>query len=80
MSGLLCRASGQYDDYSHLFVGDATEHAVLSTKTGCVMDLAQNPTYAILDIACNKSVGSRYAVNKFMKAARNHGLDYELIP
>ena len=25
-------------------------------------------------------MGSRYAVNKFMKAAHNHGLDYELVP
>ena len=45
-----------------------------------MIDLAQNPTYVILDLGCTKSMGSRYAVSKFMKAARVHGLDYELIP
>ena len=25
-------------------------------------------------------MGSRYVVNKFMKAANTHGLDYELVP
>ena len=59
---------------------DATGHSFLSTKTGCVIDLAQNPTYFILDLGFTKSMGSRYAVNKFMKAARVHGLDYEIIP
>ena len=80
MSGLLCRASGRDDDYSQLFVEDVAGHSCLSTKTGCVIDLAQNPTYVILDIGCTKSMGSRYVVNKLMKAAHIHGLDYELIP
>ena len=80
MSGLLCRASGQDDDYSQLFVADVTGHSCLRTKTGCVIDLAQNPTYVILDLGCTKSMGSRYAVKKFMTAAHVHGLDYEIIP
>jgi len=45
-----------------------------------VIDLAQNPTYVILDLGWTKSVGSRYAVNKRMKAAHMHGSDYELVP
>ena len=28
----------------------------------------------------HKSMGSRYAVNKFMRAAHVHGLDYEIVP
>ena len=80
VSGLLCRSSGQEDDYSQLFLEDVNGHAFLSTKTGCVINLAQNPTYVILDLGCTKSMGSRYAVNKFIKAAHLHGLDYEIIP
>ena len=45
-----------------------------------MIDLAQNPTYVILDLGCTNSMGSRYAVNSFMKAAHVHGLDYEIIP
>ena len=59
---------------------DVTGHYFLSTKVVGVVDLAVNPTYVILDLGCTKSMGSRYAVNKFMKAARIHGLDYELVP
>ena len=44
-----------------------------------MIDVAQNPTYVILDLGYTKSVGSRYAVNKFMKAAHVYGLDYEII-
>ena len=78
--GPSCRVSGQHDDYSQLFVEDVTGHAYLSTKTGSVIDLAQDQTYVILDLGCTKSMGSRYAVNKFTKAAHIHGLDYEIVP
>ena len=53
---------------------------VLRTKNFGVIDLSQNPTYVILDLGCTKSMGSRYVVNKFMRAAPSHGLEYELIP
>ena len=59
VSGLLCRASGQDDDYAQLFVEDVTGHYFLSTKTVSVVDLAQNPTYVICDLLCTKSMGSR---------------------
>ena len=52
VSGLLCRASGQDDDYSQLFVEDVIGHSFLSTETGCVIDLVQNPSYVILDLRC----------------------------
>ena len=45
-----------------------------------MIDLAQNPTYVILDLGCTKSMGSRFAVNMYMKSAHVHGLDYEIIP
>ena len=69
MCGLSRRVSGQDDDYSQLFVEDVTMQYVLSTRTGSVIDLAQDPTYVILGLGCTMSMGSRYAVNKFMKAA-----------
>ena len=78
--GLPCRVRGQDDDLSQYFVEDVTGHSFLSTKTDNVIDLAQNPTYVILDIGCTKSMGSRYAVNKFRTAAHVHGLDYEIVP
>ncbi len=53
-----------------------TGHSFLITKTDNVIDLAQNPTYVILDLGCTKSMGSRYAVTRFMKAAHVHGLDF----
>ena len=59
---------------------DVIGHSFLSTKIGSVIDLAQNPTYVILDLGCTKPVGSRYTVNRFIKATHVHGLDYELIP
>ena len=59
---------------------DVTGHSFLSTKTENVIDLSQKPTYVILDIGCTKCMGSRYAVNKFMRAAHVHGLDYEIVP
>ena len=80
MDTLLSRVSGQYDDYPQLFVEDVTGHSYLITKTGSVIDLAQNPTYVILDLRCTKSMGSRYAINKFMKATHLHGLYYEVRP
>ena len=70
--------SGQDEDYSQLFVEDVTGHSFLSTRAGSVIDLAQNPTYVILDLGCTKSMGSRYAVDKFKRAAHTHGLDYEI--
>ena len=80
MRGLPCRVSGQGVDYSQLFVEDVTRHSDLNTQTGSVIDFARNPTYVILDLGCTKSMGSRYAVNKFMRAAHVHGLDYEIEP
>ena len=44
------------------------------------IDLSRNPTYVILDLGCTSSMGTRYAVNKFMRAAAAHGLENELIP
>ena len=42
--------------------------------------MRQNATYLIPDLGCTKSTVSRYAVNKFMRVASAHGLEYELIP
>ena len=67
-------------DLSQFFVEDVTGHAFLSTKTDNVIDLTQNPTYVIPDLRCTKSMGSRYAVTKFMKSAHVHGLEYEIVP
>ena len=78
--GFPCRVSGQEDDMSQFLVEDVTGHSFLSTKTENVIDLAQNPTYVILDLGCTKSMGSRYAVTNFMKAAHAHGLDFEIVP
>ena len=76
MSGQLCLASGQGSEHLQLFVEDVAGHSFLNTKAVGVIDLAVHPKYAILDLGCTKSMGSHYAVNKFMKAARNHGFDY----
>ena len=80
MRGLPCRVSGQDDDLPQFFVEYVTGHSLLSIKAESVIDLTQHPTYVILDLGCTKSMGSRYAVNKFMKAAHVHGLDYEIVP
>lgn len=80
VSGLLCRARGQGSEHLQLFVNDDTIHAFLSTKTVGVIDLAQNRTYVILDLGGTKSMGSRYAINKFMKVAHVRRFGYELAP
>ena len=48
------RVSGQDDDYSQLFVEDVTSHYFLITRIRSVIDLAQNPTYVILDLVCTQ--------------------------
>ena len=78
--GLPCRVGGQDDNLPQFFVEDVTGHSFLSTKTENVIDLAQHPTYVILDLGCTKSMGSRSAVNKFMRVAHVHGLDYAFVP
>ena len=45
-----------------------------------MIDLAKNPTYAILDLGRTKSMGARHAVNKFMQAVLACGLECELTP
>ncbi len=80
MHGLPCRVSGPESDFSQFCVEDVIGHSYLSTKTGSVIDLAQNPTYVSLDLGCTKSMGSIYAVNNFMRTAHIHGLDYEIVP
>ena len=72
--------SGHVAGRIQLFAEDVTQHYVLSTKSTGAFDLSQRPTYARLGLECTKSMGSRYAVNKFMRAAATHGLNYELIP
>ena len=63
-----------------LCVEDVTQHSYLTTKNIGAIDLRKNPTYVILDLGCTKTMVSRYAVNKVMRAASTHGLEYELIP
>ena len=79
-SGMPCRVSGQVADHLGLFVQDVTQHSFLTTKNIGSIDLSRNPTYVISDLGCTKSMGSRYAVNKFMRAASAHGFEYELMP
>jgi hypothetical protein len=71
--------SGQVSDHLQLLVEDVAQHSFLTTKNIGVIDRRQNPTYVILDLGCTKSMGSRYAVNKFMRVAAAHGLEYELM-
>ena len=47
--------------FPQFIVEDVTGHSFLSTNTENVIDLAQHPTYVILDLGCTKSMGSRYA-------------------
>ena len=63
---LLCRASDGSDKHLQLFVDDVIGQAFLSTKVVGAIDLAQNLTYVILDLRCTQSMGSRYAVHKFI--------------
>ena len=77
--GMPCRVSGQVSGHLQLFVEDVTQESYLTTKSSGAIDLSQNPTYVILALGCPKSMGSRYAVNKFMRVASAHGLEYELI-
>ena len=68
VSGLLCRASGQGSEHLQPLVEDVTGHSFLSTKAVGDIDLAVNPTYAILDLGCTKSMGSRCWCSE-----QNHG-------
>ena len=45
-----------------------------------MVDIMRNPTYVILDLGCTKPMGSRHAVNAFMKAAPSYGMECQLIP
>ena len=60
-------------DDLQLYVEDVQNHcghSFLTTRSWSVIDLAGSPTHVILDLACTKSMGSRHAVNKFVKKQR----------
>ena len=42
-----------------------------------MVDLKQNPTYVIMDLGCTRSMGSRKAVEAFVKAAWKYGITCE---
>jgi len=45
-----------------------------------VVSLADNPTSVILDLGCTRAMGSRQAIERFMKAAAKHHLGCEILP
>jgi hypothetical protein len=45
-----------------------------------IVSLADNPTSVILDLGCTRAMGSRQAIEKFMKAAAKHHLQCEILP
>ena len=49
-----------YDNCSH--------HALLSEY----IDLRWNPTYVILDSGCTRAMGSKYAIDRLVRACQNH--------
>ena len=49
-----------YDNCSH--------HALLSEY----IDLRRNPTYVILDSGCARAMGSKYAIDRLVRACQNH--------
>ena len=44
-----------------------------------MVNLAENPTHVILDLGCTRSMGSRKAINAFLKAWKDKGNQAELL-
>ena len=77
-------ASNSFESYTSLIPNRGTEpepetatavfpmqHTVLSALTERV-NLDRNPTYVILDSGCTRAMGSRYAVNRLIKAVEHY--------
>ena len=44
------------------------------------IDLRHNPTHVILDLGCTRAMGSRKAIESFMTASVQKGLECEVLP
>ena len=58
-----------YDD-SHAFLNYETnvQHTLLTDY----VDMSSHPTYVILDSGCTRAMGSRFAIDRLVKACQNH--------
>ena len=48
------------------------EHEVHQSLLCEYVDLAQNPTYVILDSGCTRAMGSRFAIDRLVRACKQH--------
>ena len=81
-----CRDDGNYDDdqnYEVRYNGQSevrhNGHAYLNYETNVqhtlltdYVDMSTHPTYSILDSGCTRSMGSRFAIDRLVRACQNH--------
>ena len=73
----------QSDTVSEHNLSVATNHSLLATKLMApVINLQHNPTYAILDNGCTRSMGSWHAIQRFTQAIEpmKDIISYQYIP
>jgi hypothetical protein len=68
-------ASSCQQDATYLTKAKLHEPATWDT-----VSLADHPTSVILDLGCTRAMGSRQAIEKFMRAAAKHHLKCEILP
>jgi len=64
----LAEENVRYNGHVYLNYESNVQHTLL---TGYV-DMSSNPTYVILDSGCTRAMGSRFAIDRLVKACTNH--------
>ena len=74
----LSRHNGEYDDDQNYEVRH-NGHAYLNYETNVqhtlltdYVDMSTHPTYVILDSGCTRAMGSRFAIDRLVRACQNH--------
>ena len=64
------RRSEEVRHYGHAFLN--YESNVQHTLLTDYVDMSTNPTFVILDSGCTRAMGSRFAIDRLVKACMNH--------
>ena len=58
----------RYNGHVYLNYVSNVQHTLLTDY----VDMSSNPTYVILDSGCTRAMGSRFAIDRLVKACTNH--------
>jgi hypothetical protein len=71
------------NEHDHSLLNYEVLNSQVKEKVDCVnvpmIDVRNNPTYAFLDLGCTNFLGSRQAVERFIKAVQGTGITTEIL-